>query len=100
MAIPRALGVTLNDSGLISSGAFKESIFAANRVDELLVFDNSNAARNKSAVATYFYRNNIWRKVGDGVDHGNDVLFQPGTGVIIRAGPDNASSVWLNDTTY
>ncbi len=101
LALPRPLNVSLIDSGLISSGAFRASPSPGGRIDELLVFDNSVIGQNKSAAGTYYYWNGAWRKVGFGAtDHGADAVFAPGVGVIIRSGSGTTNAIWANDPTY
>lgn len=101
VAIPRPVSVSLIDSGLISSGGFSASPSLGSRTDELLVFDGTAIGKNKSPSATYFYYNNAWRKFGAGLtDFGTDLIFTPGTGVIIRKGASVSSTAWLNSPTY
>lgn len=104
ISLIRPIPVTLNQSGLISSGAFAASLSPGARTDELLVYDNTVAAKNKAASARYFYYNNAWRKVGEdlSLDFGSTVVFGPGTGVQIRKGttPSGASAVWTNTASY
>ena len=89
--------VSLNASGLVESGAFRPSPSDAIRLDELLIFDNTVARRNKSAAEIYYYRNGAWRQVGAGsADQGNRLIFTPGTGFILRSGSGAASAVWVN----
>jgi uncharacterized protein (TIGR02597 family) len=100
-AIPRAGPVSLNASGLIQSGAFRTSPSVAIRLDELLVFDNYSFGQNKSAAATYYHWNGAWRRVGFGsANVGDDPVFQPGTGFIIRSGPGAGPVVWTNPPNY
>lgn len=98
VGLVRPLPVSLNDSGLISSGAFTASPLPGTRTDELLYFDNSIASRNKSATAIYYYWNNGWRQVGAGTnDFGTATVFGAGTTAIIRKGTNNNTSVtWTN----
>lgn len=97
VALPRINTVALNASGLFESGAVRASSSPGNRLDELMVFDNSVAAKNKSAAATYYYWNNAWRKVGAGAaDVGTDLVFTPGTGVVLRSGSGASTTVWTN----
>jgi uncharacterized protein (TIGR02597 family) len=92
----RPMAVSLDASGLISSGAFQASPLPGSRTDELMTFDNSVASRNKSASAVYYYWNSAWREVGLGnVDVGANVL-SPGTGFIIRKSANSTSAVWTN----
>ena len=104
VAVLRPIPVTLNDSGLISSGAFAPTTSVALRTDELLVFDNTVTGTNKSASATYFYYNGAWRKFGSSLalDFGSTVVFSPNTAVQIRkaSSATGASIVWTNSPTY
>ena len=98
VSLVRPLPITLNNSGLISSGAFSASPLPGNRTDELLYFDNDMPARNKSATAVYYYWNNAWRQVGVGTtDVGSTSVFGAGSSAIIRKATNNVSSVsWTN----
>ncbi|MGC4071336.1 MAG: TIGR02597 family protein [Nibricoccus sp.] len=106
VALTRPIPVSLNDSGLISSGAFVASNPTGPRTgDELLVVDNTTTGINKSVSAVYFYRNGAWRKVGAAdanSDFGATIVFGPGSGVIIRkaATATGASANWTNSPTY
>ena len=103
VSIIRPIDVTLNNLGLITSGAFLSSPSQFNRIDELLLFDNTQIAINKAPSITYFYFNSAWRKFGQPIttDFGNDVITA-GTGFIIRKGgtATGASSPWKNSPTY
>jgi uncharacterized protein (TIGR02597 family) len=93
----RASAVTLNNSGLISSGAFLASPLPGTRTDELLKFDNSIAEKNKTSSAIYYYWSNAWRRVGAGsTDFGDTPVFTPGTGLIIRKATNEPSVIWTN----
>ena len=101
IGLMRPAAMSLNESGLISSGAFQSSPLPGTRTDELLVFDNNAVARNKSASAVYFYWNTAWRQVGAGsADVGANQIFQPGAGIIIRKYTNNASPLWLNSPNW
>ncbi len=101
IALPRPVPVTLNDSGLISSGAFTPSVGLAVK-DQLYVYDNTSAGKNKAEIARYIYKNSAWRKIGDDVtDYGATVVFSPGTAVkIVKARSTDASVNWTNSPTY
>lgn len=86
LGIVRPLDVALNATGL--SGVFGAS-------DQLLVFNNAQAAFDKTPSATYFY-DTRWRKVGDTTmaDYGGDVISQ-GTGFIVRK-VGGTAAFWTN----
>ncbi|MGZ5545753.1 MAG: TIGR02597 family protein, partial [Limisphaerales bacterium] len=99
--IARPIPVSLDDSGLISSGAFAASPLPGSRTDELFTFDNSTIAKNKSSSSIYFYWNNAWRRVGAGsAVFGATQVFMPGTGVIIRKGTNIVTPIWTNTPPY
>ncbi len=101
VALVRPIPVTLNDSGLVSSGAFTASSgFTVG--DQLLVFDNTVAGFNKAATAVYTYVNSTWQKSGSTTDAGTEAVFTPGTGVIIRKQTTSAGATvtWTNPSTY
>jgi uncharacterized protein (TIGR02597 family) len=101
VALARPVTLTLDQSQLASSGAFASSPLPGTRTDELLVFDNSVAQRNKSPVAVYYYWNSAWRRVDAGAAIvGSDAVFTPGTGVVIRKATNTTASVWVNSPNY
>lgn len=100
VALPRPAAVTLNASGLVESGAFRASPSPFIRIDQLFTFDNTVVGKNKSASATYFYSNQKWQRVGQAVDVGEDPVFAPGAGVIIRKGAGPGAAFWVNPPNY
>lgn len=106
----RPAAVSLNDSTLFQSGAFRPSASAGTRVDELLVTDNNAAGQNKSPAFTYYYFTNAtvsaWRLQGGGTtDRGTTQVFQPGFGVVLRANNignpvSPTAATWVNSPTY
>lgn len=97
VAISRPVTTTLNDSGLISSGAFSASTgFLPS--DQLFVFDNTTPQIHKAAAKIYTYSAGAWRLSGSTGDAGADEIFTPGTGVLIRkaANATGVTSMWLN----
>jgi uncharacterized protein (TIGR02597 family) len=101
VALARPVAVSLDDSGLVSSGAFAASPLPGSRTDELQMFDNTVAQKNKSSSAIYYYWSGAWRKVGAGnTDVGSDQVFRPGTGVVIRKATNNAAATWINSPTW
>lgn len=101
VALPRPVAVSLNDSGLITSGAFLASPLPGNRTDELQIFDNSVAQKNKSSSAIYYYWSSAWRRVGAGsTDVGADQVFTAGAGIVIRKATNSAGATWINSPTW
>jgi len=101
IGLARPATVSLDGSGLISSGAFAVSPLPGAHADELLTFDNTVAQRNKSSAAVYYYWSGAWRRVGLGTSNvGSDQVFVPGIGVIVRKGTNAASPIWLNAPNY
>lgn len=93
---------TLSQLGLNSS-AFVPSTsnLASGRGDELLVFDNAQAVKNKAASAIYFY-NGFWRKSGaTSADQGSTVI-PAGSAIVIRKKAQASASVvdWNLAYTY
>jgi len=98
IALPVPISVTLAGSGL---STVLTSTTTLTPKDELLVFDPSVVAQNKSATAIYYYYTGSggpgWLKLGDTVNfHDSDVIFQPGFGYVLRraAQPSPGSNVW------
>jgi uncharacterized protein (TIGR02597 family) len=102
VSMTRPIDVSLNNSGLIASGAFASSPNAIARTDELFVYNNAAIGINKASSATYFYSGGLWHTTADtSGDHGND-LIPAGTGFIIRKGTTGAGATqfWTNAPTY
>jgi uncharacterized protein (TIGR02597 family) len=115
-AMIRPVDVTLLTSGLTpTDGSFVASTVAnsirnQSRItlkDQLLLFDNSQVATNKTPSAVYYYLNAIgkaggWKLSGDGLtDHGNDII-PAGTALVIRKAKTagGATVFWTNAPTY
>ncbi len=95
VATPAVVGVTVRNP----TGVMK---------DELLVFDNSQAAINKQPSATYYYaksntfRDVGWKLLGDGATlHGSDVI-PGGSAMLIRKANSatGQTTFWTNAPTY
>jgi len=109
IAIPRPVDLRLDKLNLYESGAFiaspGTSLFV--RRDELLMFDNAEAMRNKSASAIYFYHYDSasgtgnWVNSADGTNADADIL-PAGAGFIIRKykTTDGATHFWDNTSSY
>ena len=101
IGLSRPVSVSLDACGLVTSGAFSASPVPGSRTDELLIFDNTAIAHNKSASADYYYWNSAWRQVGAGsADVGTNLIFHPGNAVIIRKYTNVISPVWTNSPTW
>jgi uncharacterized protein (TIGR02597 family) len=102
VGLPRPVAISLDDSGLITSGAFTPSTSPLARTDELMVYDNSVAGQNKSSAATYFYWGGAWRQFGMPltIDAGPTLVFTPGAGVVIRKNTNSGTSAWINSPDY
>lgn len=91
------LKIKLAQLGLGGTSAFATTTNVAVRKDELLVFDNTAVGQNKPALATFFFFNNAWRKVGDSpaTSH-NDDLLDVGAAFVVRkaAGASAATTKW------
>ncbi len=104
ISLIRPIDVSLNGLGLANTTAFLASTSTAlgGRRDELLVFDNAAAARNKAPSASYFVHAGIWKKAGGGnTDFGTDVI-PAGQGFIIRKYQSGTGETfnWNNTPTY
>jgi hypothetical protein len=85
VSLPRAVPLSLTQSGLFESGAFNASPTPGNRTDELFIFDNTLTGIDRTATKIYYYGNGAWRRLGAGTaDVGGDLVFSPNVGVIIR----------------
>jgi uncharacterized protein (TIGR02597 family) len=100
LALCRPMAVSLDDSGLVQSGAFRESASPLVRTDELFVFDNTAVLRGKPVAATYYYWSGGWRKFGSGATNFSaEPVLTPGSGFIVRSGA-GSSVAWENLPGY
>jgi uncharacterized protein (TIGR02597 family) len=101
VALPRPHAVTLAESGLSESGAFRNTLRPGNRTDELFTYDPSAVGFNRAPSETYYLMVNQWRRVNFGTNYMNEVtVFQPGGGVILRLDPKTGPTVWVNPPNY
>lgn len=104
VSLGRPVDITLNNLGLITSGAFAQSLntLATGRRDQLLVFNNSASGINKAPSATYFYvTNSGWRSTAaPSTDAGNTVI-PAAVGYVIRKATNgtSGSQFWSNTIT-
>ena len=97
VGLQRPIEMSLDESGLASSGAFEAG-------DELLVWDDTVAAKNRlaSTATVYTWSGAIWQINNAGDDVGSDLVFTPGKGFIIRKadGSEISDVDWLNSPNY
>lgn len=101
VALAYPANVTLNQSGLASSG-FTASVSPLSQADQLLWFDPNGTGTNRSASAIYFYYNGGWRKSGASVatDFGDTTLLTAGNGFIIRKKANGSTADWVFSTGF
>lgn len=103
VALPRPVGISLNDLGLINSGALAPAQDASTLTkDTLATYDNAIVGYNKTPTAIYYYAQGAWRKV-DGSpaqDYGADMI-PAGAGFTLHKGVgDGTTLFWLNSRNY
>ena len=95
VSLLRPVPVKLNDSGL-DDIVFRPSVLPISRTDEIFVFDDDGdtEAMNKSSKYTYYKWNGKWRRLDQSPDYdaGEEEIFTPGTGVIIRKSGTGAAT--------
>jgi len=107
VSIPRPVSVKLSELGLGDSiegpvAAFVASSnnFSSQRGDQILLYNNADAAQNKAPIATYFFRSsdNTWRSTASGFPNADNVELNPSEGFIIRkkATASGATAFWTN----
>ncbi len=104
VAQSRAADITLNSLGLTSSGAFlpSSSTMASARKDQLLTYNNSTIATNKSPSAIYYYLSNSttqgWRSTASTTVDAGTNLIPPASALIIRKATNATPSslFWTN----
>lgn len=118
VSVDQPVGVSLNNLGLITSGAFTASTGSLPRfiTDQLIIPDNTIPGTNKSApvpvysgtlptyaTGTYYYYGGAWRNsaFGSTIDCGSQ-LIQAGTGFTIRkvSTTTGTSATWTVTPTY
>ena len=99
VALAFPINVTLNASGL--AAVFTPTVSVGSLKGQLLWFDPAGTGNNRSASATYYYRNGAWRKFGASAsaDFGSDVLTAGG-GFIIRKVANSTTVPWVFDTGF
>jgi uncharacterized protein (TIGR02597 family) len=109
VGLPRPSVQTLNDLGFTNNNngnGFLTSPATSGgaRRDQLLILDNTTQDINKSPNATLYYllSSGSWRSSTDSVtDVGSTVVFQPGSGLIIRKFQTNVTqTIWSQPPNY
>jgi len=104
VSLGRPVDITLNNLGLISSGAFtpSASTLPGARRDTLLVFNNAATGFNKAASATYFYLTNSttngWRSTATANTEVGDTVIPAAVGYVIRKATNSGTvtTFWTN----
>ncbi len=102
LSLPRPVLLTLAQLDF-APGDFVESASTSpgDRKDQLLVFDNSQAERNKLPAAIYYRSGGQWLRDGTNAVS-NSVTIEPSAGLLLRKAAGGADSVvlWKNAPTY
>lgn len=84
VSLNRPIPLTLTESGLASGFVESSGKLSFQRKDELLVFDNSTPAINRSASRVFFMTGGSWVEDTSGFPNADDFEIQPGSAMIIR----------------
>ncbi len=107
VSLGRPVDITLNDLGLIASGAFMPSggFTGGARRDLLLLINNATIGTNKAPSTTYYYVSagptNQWASTATGTNNVGTNVIPAAIGYIIRKASNNAtgSQFWTNTIT-
>jgi len=104
VSLGRPTDITLNDLGLIQSGAFLQSLNTSGlgRRDQLLIISNSTIGFNKAASVTYYYvTNSGWKSTATGTNDVGASVIPSAIGYIVRKVSNNApgTQFWTNNIT-
>jgi uncharacterized protein (TIGR02597 family) len=107
VSLGRPTDITLDNLGLISSGAFTPSASTSGgaRRDQLLIISNSVIGINKSPQAIYYYvtnaTTNFWAIAGGGTTNVGTNIIQAAVGYTIRKASNNPTGTvfWTNNIT-
>jgi uncharacterized protein (TIGR02597 family) len=107
----RPLDITLDNLGLVNTGNLGASAFTPSagttggaRRDQLLVFNNTSLAFNKSASAIYYYLSNNstqgWRSTSNSTADAGGTIIPAGAALVIRKYQGAAETkFWTNNIT-
>lgn len=104
VSLGRPVDITLNDLGLVTSGAFAPSIntLVTGRRDQLMVFNNASTEFNKAPSTIYYYLTNAttqgWRSTSTGTNDVGTNVIQAAVGYVIRKATNNGTGTqfWTN----
>lgn len=104
VSLGRPTDITLNDLGLVQSGAFLQSLNATGpgRRDQLLVISNSAPGINKAPSVFYYYITNAgWRSTATGTNDVGTNVIPAAIGYIVRKVSNNVpgTQFWTNNIT-
>ncbi len=103
LAPPRPVRIRLDQLDF-GAGQFEESpgTGPAERKDQILVFDNALAERNKAPSAVYFRSGGQWVEDAPGFPPAGTVEIEPAAGLLVRkaAGSAELRLRWKNAPTY
>lgn len=103
IGLPRPVAITLDELDF-GTGQFVESATTAegDRKDQLLVFDNAEALRNKQPDATFFRSGGQWRRDEPGFPAVGQFKIEPSVGLLVRkaTGATDQPILWVNSPTY
>lgn len=103
IALVRPIDLTLTQLNLYESGAFvaSSSTSPVLRKDQILVFNNAVALRNKAPSASYYHNGTDWLNAS-GNTNANLSVIPAGAGFIIRKAKTSggATHFWNNGATY
>lgn len=107
ISLGRPMDITLNDLGLITSGAFTPSTGTTTltRRDQLMIFNNATIGMNKAPGTTYYYLTNSgtnrWLSTSTGTNDVGANVIPAAVGYIIRKATNGTTGTqfWTNTTT-
>jgi len=105
VSLGRPVDITLNDLGLISSGAFTQSLGTLGflRRDQLMVFNNAATNFNKVPTTLYYYvTNSGWKSTSSGTNDVGNAVIPAAVGYVIRKVTNNGTGTqfWTNTVSF
>ena len=102
VALQRPQGVSLAASGLATGFIPSGNNLPPLRRDVLLIFDNSQIAKNKAPNRKFFMVGSHWIEDTSSYPNADTFVLSPGTGFLIRKYPTSTgtASFWSNNPNY